>query len=319
MIPRSYLYVPGDQPGKLAKAATRGADALILDLEDAVAPHAKDEGRRIVRAFLDGLPVPGASRAAAPELWLRINPGVTGSTDIATTWHRALHGVMVAKAESAADLELLDAALTDAERAAGATVGATAVVPLLESAAAVFAATAIAAAPRVVRLQVGEADLAAELGLDVAGGGSAVLASVRSTVVLAAAAAGLEPPVAPVSVNFTDLDAFRRSTRDLADMGYLGRACIHPAQIAVANEVFTPDPPSVARAVDLINRFDAAVAAGRGVMVDEDGRMVDEAIVRRARRLLALAEDRADTRTGSAGVGPAEAGPMTGGLDGSRS
>ncbi len=319
MIPRSYLYVPGDQPGKLAKAAMRGADALILDLEDAVAPHAKDEGRRVVRAFLDGLPVPRAPRAAAPELWLRINPGVTGSTDIATTWHRALRGVMVAKVESAADLELLDAELADAERAAGATIGATAVVPLLESAAAVFAATAIAAAPRVVRLQVGEADLAAELGLDVAGGGSAVLASVRSTVVLAAAAAGLEPPVAPVSVNFTDLDAFRRSTRDLADMGYLGRACIHPAQIAVVNDVFTPDPPSLARALDLIERFDAVLAAGRGVMVDQDGRMVDEAVVRRARRLLALAEDRTGGPVDSPAAGSTAAGPMINHADGSRS
>lgn len=301
MIPRSYLYVPGDQPGKLAKSAWRGEDALILDLEDAVAPHAKEAGRRCVRAFLEGLPAEPASGEPRPQLWLRINPGDAGSTDIGTAWHPALAGVMVAKAESAADLERVGAALAEVESAAGTTVGSTAVVPLLESAAAVFAATEIAAAPRVVRLQVGEADLASDLGLDVAGGGIEVLRTVRSTVVLAGAAAGLEPPVAPVSVNFTDLDALRRSTRELAAMGYLGRACIHPAQIAVVNDVFTPDPSSVGKARALVQRFDAALAAGRGVILGEDGRMVDEAVVRQARRLLALTGDR--TGAGAGGTG----------------
>jgi citrate lyase subunit beta/citryl-CoA lyase len=313
VIPRSYLYVPGDQPDKLAKALHRGADALILDLEDAVAPAAKPAGRQAVRAFLDQsstsvVPDPAATgsasesasdiaasysrgaRSAGPQLWVRINPGQAGVADIAAVWHPMLTGVMAAKTESVDDLRRVHTALSRAERAAGVPDGSTAVVPLLESARAVLAAADIAAGPRVLRLQIGEADLASELGLDAAGSGGQVLQWVRSTVVLVAAAAGLQPPVAPVSADFRDLEALRRSTVALAGMGYLGRACIHPAQIEVVNEAFTPDPEALARARSLLDRFDAQLAAGRGVMVGDDGRMVDEAVVRRARRLVQLAE-----------------------------
>jgi citrate lyase subunit beta/citryl-CoA lyase len=294
VIPRSYLYVPGDQPDKLAKAAHRGADALILDLEDAVAPDAKDAGRAAIRAFLEAgthaaAPDRAGVRPAGPQLWVRINPGEMGEADVAAVWHPVLTGVMVAKVESAEDLQRVDLALSRAERAADVPHGSTAVVPLLESARAVLSAPVIAAGPRVVRLQIGEADLASELGLVVPGPGDQVLAAMRSAVVLAAAAANLQPPVAPVSTDFEDLDTLRRSTIALAGMGFLGRACIHPAQLAVVNEVFTPDPDAVARARSLVDRFDAALAAGQGVMVGDDGRMVDEAVVRQARRLLQLA------------------------------
>ena len=293
VIPRSYLYVPGDQPDKLAKVLQRGADAVILDLEDAVAAGAKDAGRAAVAAFLDGLP----TGLSSPQLWLRINPAEAGSVDIAVAWRPVLTGVMVAKTESVADLEDVDRALRAVEQAAGAAVGSTAVVPMLESAAAIFAAPQIAAGPRVVRLQVGEADLTSELGVDAAGAGSAVVTTARSMVVLASAAAGLEPPMAPVSTDFRDLDALRSSTRELAGMGYLGRACIHPAQVAVVNGVFTPDAQEVSAARSLGQRFDAELAAGRGVMVGDDGRMVDESVLRRARRLLVLADP---GRSGSA-------------------
>ena len=111
----------------------------------------------------------------------------------------------------------------------------------------------------------------------------------RSSVVLASAAAGIEPPVGPVSTNFRDLDALRHSTEALARLGYLGRACIHPAQAAVVNEVFTPSAEVVESARALIERYDAAVAAGEGVFTDDSGRMVDLAVVRQARRALALA------------------------------
>jgi citrate lyase subunit beta/citryl-CoA lyase len=289
VIPRSYLYVPGDQQDKLAKARRRGADAYILDLEDAVAPAAKPAGRSTVAAFLDGTERLTGSPGPAAQWWLRINPGDTGLTDIATAWRPVLTGVMVAKVESAADLEPVDGALADAETAAGIPVGRTSVVPLLESAAAVLAATAIAAGPRVTRLQIGEADLASELGLDRDSGGTEVLRTVRSMVVLASSAAGIEPPVAPISTDFRDLEALRASTRMLAGMGFVGRTCIHPAQVPIVNEVFTPDPDAVAAAASLVSRFDATVAEGRGVMVADDGSMVDEAVVRQARRLLALA------------------------------
>jgi len=153
----------------------------------------------------------------------------------------------------------------------------------------VLDARAIASAsPRVRRLQVGEADLRADIGVTL-GDDERELLTVRSMVVLASAAAGIEPPVGPVSTQFTDLDALRDSTRALARLGYVGRACIHPAQCAVVNEVFTPSAEQVAAARDLVARYEAAIAAGQGVFTDDRGRMVDLAVVRAAHRTLALA------------------------------
>jgi citrate lyase subunit beta/citryl-CoA lyase len=108
-------------------------------------------------------------------------------------------------------------------------------------------------------------------------------------VVLISAAAGIDPPVGPVDTNFRDTEALAESTRAVKRMGYVGRACIHPAQAAIVNEVFTPTADEVAAAKDLIARFDAAMAAGDGVCLDAQGRMVDEAVVRQARRTLFLA------------------------------
>ncbi|WP_262849046.1 HpcH/HpaI aldolase/citrate lyase family protein [Mumia quercus] len=284
MIARSYLYVPGNAPDKLAKVLGRGADAVIVDLEDAVPWASKDEARATVAAWLQAL----GGQTEGVEIWVRVNPGPLGVEDVAAVVAPALRGVMVAKTESRADLDAIDDALGKAEAREGLDAGSVGVVPLLESASAVLEARAIAAAPRVVRLQVGEADLAADLGLgeDV---DDADWAPIRSQVVLVSAAAGISAPVAPVSTDFRDLERFAASTRALARRGYVGRACIHPAQVGVVNDVFTPSEDSLARARALVEVFDQAVAEGRGVVVGPDGRMVDEAVVRRARSVIALA------------------------------
>jgi citrate lyase subunit beta/citryl-CoA lyase len=283
---RSYLYVPGDKPDVLAKALGRGADALIVDLEDAVAPSAKDAARAIVREFLAGLPAAGDG---AVEIWVRVNGDGLAGHDIEAVASPAVTGFCLAKAESADDVDAAAEACGRAEDALGLTPGSFSLAPLLESAGAVLDARAIASAsPRVVRLQVGEADLRADIGVTL-GPDERELLLVRSSVVLASAAAGIEPPVGPVSTNFRDLDALRDSTEALARLGYLGRACIHPAQAAVVNEVFTPDAEAVDAARALIERYDAAVAAGEGVFTDDNGRMVDLAVIRQARRILALA------------------------------
>lgn len=263
---RSILYVPGDAPDKLAGAHARGADAIIADLEDAVAPGHKDEARRTVAAWL-------GERAGAPGpgLWVRVNSGDELAEDLRAVDGRA--GIYVPKASEEL-LGRVDALLGDR---------ATRVCALVETAAGVLAAAAIARAPRVVRLALGEADLGAELGIEP---GAAELAPVRMQVVLASAAAGIEPPIGPVSTDFRDLQALRDSTEALRRMGFGGRAAIHPAQVGVINEVFTPAAGEVEAARRLLARFESA---GGGVCVDEDGRMVDEAIVRAARRTLALA------------------------------
>jgi citrate lyase subunit beta/citryl-CoA lyase len=265
---RSFLYVPGNRPRMLAAALRRGADALIVDLEDAVPPAEKEPARHMVAEWLRWIP------ADAP-VWVRVNAGEAGLDDARTVLAPALRGLVVAKA-SPEQLTAL-AALLD-EHDPRATVG---LVPLLETPRAVLAAPAIAAAPRVTRLQIGEADLSAELGIDP---GDQELLLVRSAVVLASAAAGIEPPAAAVTTDFRDLDELRRSTLALKRLGFHGRACIHPAQIPVVHEVFTPAADEIAAARDLIDRFEAA---GGGVCLDAHGRMIDLAVVRQARRVLA--------------------------------
>jgi citrate lyase subunit beta/citryl-CoA lyase len=283
---RSYLYVPGDKPEVLAKALGRGADALIVDLEDAVAPGAKDEARDVVRRFLADLPAAGEGEV---ELWVRVNGDGLAGRDIEAVASPALTGFCLAKTESPDDVDAAAEACGRAEDALGLPPGTFALAPLLESASAVLDARAIASAsPRVVRLQVGEADLRADIGVTL-GQDERELLHVRSSIVLASAAAGIEPPVGPVSTNFRDLDALRDSTQALARLGYRGRACIHPAQAAVVNEVFTPSEDELAAARALVERYDAALAAGEGVFTDDNGRMVDLAVVRQARRTLALA------------------------------
>ena len=270
-LARSALYVPGDAPDKLAKALDRGADEVIVDLEDAVPAAGKEAARRAVRVWLHDLPNLDVG------VWVRINPGAMRADDVrAVADAPALTGLVVAKAETAAELEDLD-------RVLGSLGSSARVVPLIESASAVLRASELAAAPRVQRLQVGEADLRADLGVTL-GPDELELLHVRSSIVLASAAAGIAPPIGPVSTNFSDLDVLRHSTEALARLGFVGRACIHPAQVVIANDVFTPSDDEVARARDLLTRFEAA---GSGVALDAEGRMVDEAVARQARLVLA--------------------------------
>ena len=271
VLARSALYVPGDAPDKLSRALERGADELIVDLEDAVPVRGKDAARSAVAGWLADLVDPVAA------VWVRVNPGALREVDVrAIASAPALRGLVTAKTETVEELVALDRLLTG--------LGSRAcVVPLLESAAAVLRAPALAAAPRVHRLQLGEADLRVDLGVR-PGPDEVEMLHVRSAVVVASAAAGIAPPIAPVSTDFRDLDAFRTSTAALARLGFVGRACIHPAQVAVANAVFTPSEAEVGEARALLAAFEAA---GAGIAVDARGRMVDEAVARHARLVLA--------------------------------
>lgn len=291
MSARSHLYVPGDRADVLAKAVTRGADALIIDLEDAVAPSAKDAAREAVAAFLGEQPTAGT---AGPELWVRVNSGAAALMDVRSVVTPALSGICLAKTQNPDEVVAVAELLTELEVQNGMVAGAVAIAPLLESASAVLGVREIAAGPRVARLQVGEADLSAELGVAL-GPDERELLWVRSQVILASAEAGIEPPVGPVSTNFRDLDALRDSTLALRRMGYRSRACIHPAQVAVVNEVFTPTAAELSRARELVEAYDAAIASGDGVFTDADGRMVDVAVVRAARRTVAAAHAPAGT------------------------
>lgn len=276
MINRSWLFVPSDDEARLQKSTTRGADAIIIDLEDGVAPSQKDAARLILGRFLDEAP-------ADAQLWVRISSEEPAFTsDMAVALHERVNGIVLAKAESVAQIS--DVA-TRLAKLPGPTRG---LVPLIETAGAVMRMEAIASVNGVSGLQFGEADLSADLGVT-SGPDDLEFLYVRQRAVVVSAACGLQAPVAPVSVNFKNLDAYRRNTEQLARMGFLGRACIHPAQVAVVNEVFTPSAEDVAAAMAVITQAEEAAAAGRGVFVDADGRrMGDEAVVRSARRVLAL-------------------------------
>ena len=282
---RSALYVPGDRADMLARGASRGADALIVDLEDAVALSAKESARRTARAFLEAQPDAGG---AETEIWVRVNPGRRGLEDIAAVASAAVTGFVLAKAERGQDVRAAAYAAEEAEQTLGLRVGSLVLSPLLESAAAILDARFIAgASPRVRRLQIGEADLCADLGVSL-GEDERELLLVRSAVVLASAAIGIDAPLAAVSTDFKDLGRFRASTEAFRRLGFHGRACIHPAQCGVANEVFTPAAEELERARRLVARYESPGTAA--VFTDDDGRMIDLAVIREARRLIASSE-----------------------------
>lgn len=287
MTARSYLYVPGDTEDRLARAHQREADALIVDLEDAVAPARKEAARRAVGQYL-------LAGADSVQVWVRINQGALGLADLRAIVTASLTGVCVPKVGSVTELQAVDHALSAAERAAHLPDRSVAVCPLIESAQGVAALTDIAGSPRVRQLQVGEMDLAADLRVDASPGGTELLV-VRSLVVLASRATGLPSPVGAVSTNFRDLGAFREDTVALRKLGFGSRACVHPAQVSVVNEVFTPTMEELEHAAELIRVYDEALRHGRGVAVDRDGRMLDEAAIRSARDTLERGRDRRRT------------------------
>lgn len=283
---RSTLYVPGDQPEKLAKALKSGADGIICDLEDAVAPSSKLAARSTVAEFIRTQ----MTVENRPALLVRVNVGSAGIDDLrglVPVCGEGLAAVYLPKISHVDDLHAVDVELTAMEAESGLVPGSLSMVALLETAGGIFNARSIASGPRVRRLAIGEADLSAELGVELTPGSEHEMLSARTMLVLASAAAGIDPPVGPVSTDFRNLDALRASCEVLRRMGFRGRSCIHPAQVAVVNDVFTPTLAQLAKAEHLVGRYNAAVAAGEGVTVDENGKMVDEAVVRSARRIAA--------------------------------
>lgn len=273
---RSWLYVPGNRRDFLAAATSRGADALVLDLEDSVPPDEKEAARATVSAWLPDRPPP------ATELWLRLNSdAVEPDLQLVTA---AVSGVMVPKAAPEL-LEQVDELLGERERLYGIPAGRFAVVPLIETARGLLSAQRLASMPRVAHLGLGEVDLCAELRLRPSDAREE-LAPLRLQVVLASAAAGIGAPIAPTSTDFRDLHALRASTEALLRAGFRARTAIHPAQVPVINEVFSPSPEEVAAARRLLAAFSQSHS---GVITDAAGRMVDVAVVRSARELLGRA------------------------------
>jgi citrate lyase subunit beta/citryl-CoA lyase len=268
---RSYLYVPASDPRRVDKALGSDADAVVLDLEDAVAPNRKSEARKTARQLLEAVP-------PKPVL-VRVNAlgSSLAAEDLEAVAGPNLFGIRLPKAEDPQEVR----------RAAETLEGSGAIVQcLIESALGLELAFELARShDRVTAVSLGEADLAADLGArDEAG-----LLYARSRVVVASKAAGLAGPVQSVYTDVRDLDGLRRSTREGRGLGFVGRSAIHPAQLPVINEVFTPTEEEVAEAEQLLARLEESAGEGTGAFVLEDGRFVDKAVVEGARSTLALA------------------------------
>ena len=265
---RTLLFVPGDRPERFLKAVASGADAVVLDLEDAVPAAQKAQARSaIVDAWpgLRGSPVPVVVRISTPA-------SEAGRQDLA--WLAdgpAPAGVMVAKSESAADLAAVRAAAP-----------AAALLPLVESAAGHAALAPIAAAPGVLRLVVGHIDFMADTGLRCSED-ERELDPLRFAIAMHTRLHRLQPAVDGVTVAIDDEARLRADTRRAQNFGFGGKLCIHPRQVAVVHDALAPSADELAWA----RRVLAADAAAGGAATQLDGRMVDLPVVLQARRTVA--------------------------------
>jgi citrate lyase subunit beta/citryl-CoA lyase len=284
LLRRSLLFVPGTDPRKIEKAAGSGADALILDLEDAVAPGEKDRARDLAAAALR------EGRFGGSEAIVRINaPGTPFfEADIDAVAAAGGRAIMLPKAETAEGITRAAERL-EGRLAADAT-HAVRLLALVESAAGIANVASLAgASPRVDALCFGHADFSRDMGLPETDASSGVILYARCTLVIAARAARV-PPIDTVFLDVRDERGFRDDAALGLRLGFEGKLCIHPAQVKIVNDLLTPTAEEIARARRVIEAWEEARAAGRGVFA-LDGRMVDapvaalaETVLERARR-----------------------------------
>ncbi|MEV6171957.1 aldolase/citrate lyase family protein [Streptomyces sp. NPDC051954] len=280
---RSLLFVPGTKTEWLAKAEAAGADAAILDLEDAVPAPQKARARaRVAEAI--------AAWTGDMALFVRINPldDWAAAEDLRAIAHEGLAGVVLPKVATAEDIRLADRLLGWCEREQGLPQGSIALVPLLETASALRDAHAIAAAARRVAyagaVTAPGGDVERAVGYRWTAHGTETLA-LRSRVLLDVRAAGAPHPVTGLWTHVTDLAGLRAFARQNRDLGYEGMMAIHPTHVPVINEEFSPTPDDLDRYARLIAAVEEAKAAGSGAVTFE-GAMVDEAMVVTARQML---------------------------------
>jgi citrate lyase subunit beta/citryl-CoA lyase len=259
---RSYLFAPGDNAKLLRKVFDAGADAVMLDLEDAVPPDGKATARAMV-----------ANALCAHHAWVRVNVVRTAecAADLDAVAGSAA-GIRVPKVESAEDAAWV------ADRAPG-----TPLMCAIESARGILAAAEIATAPGVRHLSIGGVDLRRDLN---AGAGDEPMLYARSHIVVASRAAGLAPPIDSVYAHVADEPGLRAQAEHALALGFFGKSAIHPRQLAVLHEVFTPDDQALEWAREVIDAF---TAAGGAPLRLNSGEFVDVPVAERARRLLEVA------------------------------
>ncbi|HKX75742.1 MAG TPA: CoA ester lyase [Acidimicrobiia bacterium] len=281
---RSMIFTPGHRRDLIEKAIRSGADAVIVDLEDAVAIEHKAAARAGL-AELPPSPVP---------LYVRVNGPTTSFfwEDVVAAAAAGVAGVVVPKAEEPDLIRRLDGALTAGELNAGHPLGSISIVPLIESALGVRLTYELAtASSRIGTVLFGggeQGDLVADLGSEWTPEGTGLLYA-RSAVLLAARAAGIAQPMEAVFMDFRNLEGLRIECELARRLGYVGKVAIHPAQVAVINQVFTPEPEVLEYQRKVLAAFEEAEAHG-AASIAVDGKMVDYAVARVARNIIARAE-----------------------------
>ncbi len=286
---RSWLFAPGDSERKMEKALGGAADIVLLDLEDAVAEPQKPKAREMVAAFL------AANAQHRSRLWVRINPlqGPHALADLAAVMSAGPGGIMLPKPRGRADAELLDHYLTALEAARGIAPGATKVIPLVtETPESMLAIGGYAGVPRVAALTWGAEDLATALGaIENRGPDGAyefTYELARSLCLVGAAAAGV-PAIDTIQADFRDEAGLIKRTAQVRRAGYRGMLAIHPAQVDVINEAFTPSAQERAAAQEIVDLFAANPGVGT---IGYKGAMLDWPYLVRAKAVLALAARR---------------------------
>ena len=282
---RSFLFTPANHPRRVEKVFQVGADAVILDLEDAVAISEKPAARQdVVNAF--------SSRPnSATRHYVRVNSIDTPycEDDIKATVGPWLDGVVLPKVESRACLNELERMLAAAEAEQGIPVGSLDLMPIIETARGVESAKKIATADsRVKRMAFGGGDYTLDLNYQWEAD-EAVLAYARAKLSHASRLGDLEPPIDTVVLQIKDNDRFLQSARQGKQFGFGGKLCIHPDQIPLTHEIFTPSEAEIAHARAVVAAFEAAEAAG-SASIQLDGYFIDYPIVYKSQRTLALAD-----------------------------
>lgn len=281
---RSFLFCPGNNPRRVEKALLSGADAVILDLEDAVASSEKPATRAFVAEAL------GRPRRCAGFVRVNALSSPFARDDLAAVVAKGVDGILLPKLESIEELVIADALITGHEAARGLPKGSIELVPMIETARALVGIEAIAVAAkktgRVQRMTFGAADLVHSLGMSVSLD-EAELDYVRQRLVIATRGAGLDAPIDTVWFHLKEADAFRTLCNKSRRLGFSGKLCIHPDQVAIANEAFSPSDAEIAQAERIVAAFRAAEAQGIAA-IQVDGQFVDNPVVFRAQRILEL-------------------------------
>jgi citrate lyase subunit beta/citryl-CoA lyase len=284
---RSFLFVPADGGKKLDKAMASGADALIVDLEDSIAPERKADARKLAAAFLEET----VGQTARPRLIVRVNSIATGliDDDLDAVIPARPDAILLPKAEGGAAVTHADAKIATREAIAGLDDGAVKIIALAtETAQALFlAGTYRASSARLTGLTWGAEDLSAELGAEAnrdADGNFLDPYRLARVLCLAGAANAQVPAIDTVYVDFRNDAGLRRECEEARRDGFSAKMAIHPAQVAIINDVFTPRPEAIARAKAIVAAFAAAPGAGT---IGIGGVMYDRPHLARAKRLLA--------------------------------